>query len=68
MAEYRVWLTETVTYEVQVEADDREEAEELATEELCGAEQLAAYFDDSTGFEVTNSVRIKSKAKELVAA
>ncbi|MEV0443876.1 hypothetical protein AB0I84_02045 [Streptomyces spectabilis] len=66
MAEYVVTLVETVSYEVRVKAEDRDEAEELALEELCSADELNGYFDESTGFDV-DGVR-KVKARELVAA
>ncbi|MEU3690528.1 hypothetical protein [Streptomyces narbonensis] len=66
MAEYLVTLVETVSYEVRVRAEDRDEAEELALEELCGADELNGYFDESTGFEVHDVRRIKTR--ELVAA
>ncbi|MFF0745304.1 DpnD/PcfM family protein [Streptomyces sp. NPDC004111] len=66
MAEYLVTLVETVSYEVRVTAEDRDEAEELASDELCSADDLNAYFDSSTGFEV-DDVR-KIKARKLVAA
>ncbi|MGW5532110.1 hypothetical protein [Streptomyces xanthochromogenes] len=66
MAEYLVTLVETVSYEVRVTAEDRDEAEELALEELCGADELNGYFDESTGFEVDGVRRIRTR--ELVAA
>ncbi|MEU3599650.1 hypothetical protein ABZ714_13130 [Streptomyces sp. NPDC006798] len=68
MAKYRVWLEETVTYSVVVEAEEYDEAEETARETLCEfeADQLAAHFDNSTGFEATNSTKIKPRV--LVAA
>ncbi|MEU5299732.1 hypothetical protein ACH4YO_08040 [Streptomyces noursei] len=68
MAKYRVYLSESVSYVVEVEAEDRYEAEEMATEKLCGAGQPDDYFDESTGFEVDAVRKLKIKAKELVAA
>ncbi|RST07900.1 hypothetical protein EF910_05540 [Streptomyces sp. WAC07149] len=66
MAEYLVTLVETVSYEVCVEAEDRDEAEELALEELCSADEPNNYFDETTGFDV-DDVR-KIQVRELVAA
>ncbi|MFF3555346.1 hypothetical protein ACFYXL_18325 [Streptomyces tsukubensis] len=66
MAKYRVWLEESVTYLVEIDAIDREEAKELAQEQLCNAEELAPYFEDSTGFCATDVVKLCTR--ELVAA
>ncbi|EMF02438.1 hypothetical protein J7W19_29180 [Streptomyces mobaraensis NBRC 13819 = DSM 40847] len=66
MAEYIVTLVETASYEVRVTAEDRDEAQELALEELCSADQINDYFDESTGFEVDGVKKIKTRI--LVAA
>lgn len=66
MADYLVTLVESVTYEVRVTAECPDDAEELALEELCQADDPNDHYEDSTGFDV-DGVR-KINAKGLVAA
>ena len=47
---YVVRMSEVVTYEVEVEAFDEEEAQELAIEELV-ADYNGTYVIDQTGFQ-----------------
>ncbi|MEU9603692.1 hypothetical protein [Streptomyces sp. NPDC048057] len=63
MAKHRVWLTESVNYVIEVDAEDREEAGEVARELLneMDVDQLASYFDDSTGFDVADVVKIRTR-------
>ena len=62
MPKFKVTLTETVTYEIELEADDLEAAEEDAVEiwANCLAAQQEEEFDvQGNGVEITGSWEVK---------
>ena len=62
MPKFKVTLTETVTYEIELEADDLEAAEEDAVEFWgnCLADQQEEKFEvQGHGVEVTDSWEVK---------
>ena len=62
MPKFKVSLTETVTYEIELEADDLEAAEEDAAEtwaQCDAAEQEENFSVNGGGVEVTDSWEVK---------
>ncbi|MFF3015842.1 hypothetical protein [Streptomyces sp. NPDC057939] len=62
MPMYRVTVIEEVKYEVDVEAEDRDEAEEAAVELVC--EDPDEYYTDTLDRTTTDTVRLR----QVVAA
>ena len=65
---YVVRMSEVVTYEVEVEAFDEEEAQELAIEELV-ADYNGTYVIDQTGFQtdrvdIIQDIKVEEQTNE----
>ncbi|MDN7537056.1 hypothetical protein [Burkholderia cenocepacia] len=58
MPKYRVTINEECTYEIEVEADTKEQAGELATQILIDAPQPAVYLTSVDEREVEHIERI----------
>ncbi|WP_432078692.1 hypothetical protein [Streptomyces sp. YPW6] len=60
MPMYRVTVLEEIKYEVEVEAEDRDEAQEAAVELVC--EDPNEYYTDTVDRTTTDTVRLRAKA------
>ena len=58
MPKYRVYLSETNTYSIDVEATDEQDARELGREALCNASKLEEDIEDLSGFSVIDATEI----------
>ncbi|MFJ7414660.1 hypothetical protein ACIQWZ_28250 [Streptomyces sp. NPDC098077] len=59
MPVYRVTVLEEIKYEVEVEAEDRDEAQEAAVELVC--EDPNEYYTDTLDRSTTDTVRLRQE-------